>query len=73
LSAAYASSSSIDSAAASLSLSMRRAAKLAQSVIPIIAFVSIWLTRPAYFEVGVAFAGAIWIKHLLFDQIGLRA
>lgn len=71
-SAAYVSSTLIDILTSSESIRARRIGKASQSAIPLALFVAVWLTKPPYFEVGVAFTGAIWIKHLLFDQIGLR-
>ena len=73
LSAAYASSTLADSATVAASSTVRRVGKAAQALVPIAAFLTIWLVKPPYFEVGVAFTGAIWIKHILFDQIGFVA
>lgn len=73
LSAAYASSALADSATVTASSTIRRLGKAAQALVPLAAFVFIWLLKPSYFEVGVAFTGAIWIKHTLFDQVGFAA
>lgn len=71
-SAAYVSSSLVGVATSTESLLIRRIGRASQAVVPLSLFVSIWVLRPPYFEVGVAFTGAIWIKHVLFDQIGIR-